>query len=359
MPRNRPTHTIKDMRKSPRFTLFLPLILVLGNTSVAQTTSFSENWAAPTSSWFGLNARSPGKALSNQADTGADDGKALLLQVPANAITSPGGGPQAETANKTLYRTFTGRIKTVDCTGQPDAGVVTGFFTYFNDGSDQNGDGLADNSEIDFEWLCAEPQTIYLTMWTDYNEDKHKRVGRQINMATGAIKYSSYFEDFGSGQPLTGTENQPKTLAGLPGFNSAARYYEYGFSWSASRVTWWLVHPTTGETIVLWDYQGNAGRIPARPSYYMINAWHSNTWSVDTRPTAIKTPSSPVSAYVDWTKYDPGTTTGLIRGGTKEMAGKVKRGRGEGLRKDGSGTMLLPREGSLMDLQGRRQENPH
>lgn len=339
-------------RRIPRRTALAVLFaLASARPGSAQLTAFTEPWAAATSPWFGLNAPSPGKALSNQADTDAADGKALLLQVPIDALAGPGGGPQAETGEKALHGTFTARIKTVDCAGQNDAGVVTGFFTYFNDGSDQNGDGIADNSEIDFEWLCAEPQTLYLTMWTDYDDTRHKRVGRQINMATGAIKYTSYFESFGTGTALVGLENQPKTLTGLPGYNSAARYHEYGFSWSASRVIWWIVHPTTGEKVVLWDYQGNAARIPARPAYYMINAWHSKTWAVDSRPTAIKPPSSPVSAYVDWVKYDNRITAGLL--GYRESARRSMN------RKGGKSGVWLPLDGSrVIDLRGRKQKTP-
>ena len=280
----------------------------------AQNVPFFEQWNAATSTWFILLSPGQCRATSNVANTGAMDGKALQLMVAANAPAGAGRGPEVETKTLYLYGTYSARLKTVDCTGQPDAGIVTGLFTYFNDGTDRNGDGLPDNSEIDFEWLGAEPQTVYLTMWTDYRDSdaKHKRVARKINLSTGTIEYCYYAESFGGTTvPLTGLENQPATVQAIAGYNSAMAYYEYAFTWSPSRVTWWLVTPDSGKKIVLWDYQGNAARIPARSAYCMINAWHTNNWTPDSRPTAILPPSSPVSAFVDWARFDTSSSAGV------------------------------------------------
>ncbi len=293
------------------FRFFAGLIVVLGLTRVsagmlkAIPPTLLENWATTTPTDFLLLSRGASQAVSNVADSAAIDGKVLQLQVGPQATPGPGGGSEIETTQPITYGTYTSRLKTVNCAGQPAAGVVTGYFTYFNDGEDYNENGLPDNSEIDFEWLCAEPEVIYLTMWTDYrdSDEAHRRVGRKINLRTGQIEYSCYFEQYSACQALNGNENQPTTVPALPGYDSSTAYYEYGFTWSATRVTWWIVNPTTNQPIVLWDYQGPPARIPKLSSYYMTNAWHTVSWTPDDRPTATLAPTATVSAYVDWTKF--------------------------------------------------------
>lgn len=63
---------------------------------------------------------------------------------------------------------------------QPKAGAVVGFYTYYNDkyGSAQtpdiNGNGVPDNSEIDFEWLIANPRIVNMTAYTDFDDETGK-----------------------------------------------------------------------------------------------------------------------------------------------------------------------------------------
>jgi hypothetical protein len=183
--------------------------------------------------------------------------------------------------------------------------VVTGFFTFFNNGSDATGCGLPDNSEIDFEWLCAEPHVVHLTMWTNFREtdDAHRKVFREIDLAAGIIRRTCYDEVWGSYQPLSGVEAQPASIQPIPGYNSGTAYYEYGFTWALDRVTWWIVRPDTGLPMILWDYRGPAARITSRPAQIMTNVWHTNTWAPDDVPGAIQKPTVPITAFVDWTRF--------------------------------------------------------
>ena len=281
--------------------------LVSAFTVQAQLAAFRENWAGPGSPIFDLVSHGGSTAVSNVADAHAEDGRALQLMVAKDAATSPAGGSQIESKSYFLYGTMTARLKTVDCSGQPDAGVVTGYFSYFNDGSDKNGDGLPDNSELDFEWLCAEPQVIFITLWTDYrgSDDHSRRVSRALNLATGVIYSTQYQVDWSPGTNLTGVENQPATLTPLAGYNSSAAYYEYGVSWSRDRMLLWIVDPKDQTKIPLWDYRGPAARIPPRASRFMINAWHTGGWTPPGFPNAVKPPASALSAFVDWAAYDP------------------------------------------------------
>ena len=204
------------------------------------------------------------------------------------------------------FGTFASRLRTANCTGQSNAGVVTGLFTYFNDGTDTTADGLPDNSEIDFEWLCAEPQTIYLTLWTDYRDSDgaHKRVGRAVNLATGTILFTCYYTDFGDcTETLSFVEATPSTIAAIADYDSSKSYYEYGFDWSADGVVWWMIHPTRGDKIVLWDYRGPRARITQIPGAFLTNVWHTSDWPPASKPNAIQAPTQAVSVSVDWTSY--------------------------------------------------------
>lgn len=267
---------------------------------------WTEQWATASPSRFYMHGTSPNAATSNVTDALASDGRALQLILGKNAQPSPSGGAEVGTNAPALYGTFSSRLRTADCTGQPNAGVVTGLFTYFNDDTDTTGDGIADNSEIDFEWLCAEPQTLYLTMWTDYRDSDaaQKRVSRAINLATGTVLHTCYYTEFGDcTQTLSGVQSTPSTIAPLSGYDSAARYYEYGFDWTAERVVWWMINPVDSQRIILWDYQGPAARITHVSADFLTNVWHSSDWPPEGNPSATASPSKAVSAWIDWTRY--------------------------------------------------------
>jgi hypothetical protein len=273
------------------------------NTPVSSG-GFTENWDASTSAYFNLSS-GKSSATSNVADAAANDGKVLKMTLAARPRAGAGNGPEIQSPLRYQYGSYSSRLKTANCSAQPLAGVVTGYFTYFNNGQDTTGDGLPDNSEIDFEWLCAEPQVFFITMWTDYDSspDVHKKVYREINLATGTILKTCYDEVWGECQVLTSSELQPTSITAIPGYNSSTAYYEYGFTWTSAGVRWWVVDPANSQQITLWDYQGPAARITTVPAYYMTNVWHTNNWSPEDMPTAIQQPTIPIYASVDWTKF--------------------------------------------------------
>jgi hypothetical protein len=317
----------KNQKSCPEGRVLVAVLLLAAVSVPAQNADFIEQWNSAASTNFTLSTPNNSSVIPNVTDTAASDDKSLRLTVPANIVAGAGRGPEVETKASYRFGTFSARLKSVDTRGQPDAGIITGLFTYFNNGTDQTGDGLPDNSEIDFEWLGAEPQSVYLTMWTDYraSDERHKRVTRKINLATGTIEFCNFTESFsGPEVKLTGNENLPSTVQAIPGYNSATTYYEYGFSWTASRVTWWIVLPG-GTKSILWDYQGPAARIPGRSSTFMINAWHSDNWPPETRPTAVRPPTAPVSMFVDWVQYSAPGSTVVHRGLAENAVVRYKR----------------------------------
>jgi len=290
----------------------LVLITSLGAGLVfADGSPFTEQWTAATSAFFNFLPQGGSTITSNVADAGASDGKIVDLTLPAFAASSPNGGPNLQSSVLYGFGTYEGRFKTADCSMQPNTGAISGFFNYMNDGTDQDGDGIKDNIEIDFEWLCAEPNAFWMTMWTDFQESPlaMRRVYREVDLATGQIRRTCYSEGYGAcTQDLTGspTEGSPSTIAALPGYNSATAYYTFGFTWLSNRTTWYYYHPSTGQKIILWDYQGPTVRIPQRSAYYMMNLWHTNNWSPTGMPGAVEQPNSARHLKVDWVTYGIG-----------------------------------------------------
>jgi hypothetical protein len=294
------------------------IVLVAGLVWSAGTADaappFTENWTGGSSPYFTFLPQGGSSIVSNVADSAATDGKVVNLTLPAGAGPGPGGGPNLQSTQLYGFGTYETRIKTADCSSQPSTGIITGFFTYLNDGGDQNGNGLRDNSEIDFEWLCAEPQVMWITQWTDFQESPTlgmRRIMRELNLATGQIRQTCYSEGYGAcTQNLTGsaTEGQPATITPIAGYNSATAYYTYGFTWLSNRLTWYVINPANGAKIILWDYRGPTSRITQRPAYYMFNQWHTNNWPPPGMPGAIQSPNSPRSVRIDWARYTDQTS---------------------------------------------------
>jgi hypothetical protein len=100
----------------------------------------------------------------------------LSFKIDPEDPAGAGCGPEIISNNFTHFGTYATRLKIPDVRNiQPDAGAVIGYFTYHVDDSI----GL---SEIDFEWLIADPEIIYIGTWTGQRGDL-RRIGRTINMA--------------------------------------------------------------------------------------------------------------------------------------------------------------------------------
>lgn len=233
----------------------------------------------------------------------ATDGRALQLQLDAQ----PGPGPRngVEIAgNTTAFRfgTFSTRMKTADCAGQKRPGVVTGFLVYSSDVSDTNRNGTPDNSEIDVEVLCAQPDVVWMSLWTDYDElaDTPRKISRAVNLRTGKVIYNCYLRTWlGACAPLLAGENDPATVPAVPGFDSARQFTTYTFDWQANRVRFYATD-ARGQQVLLWDYQGPVARIPQKPAMLLQNVWHTPNWDPFDGP-AHNRPVVSTSAYIDTT----------------------------------------------------------
>lgn len=225
--------------------------------------------------------------------------KILLFKLDPEERAGAGRGPEIVSNHFTHFGTYSARLKVPDVRNiQPNVGAVVGYFTY-------NVDSIPGLSEIDFEWLIADPSIIYIGTWTGYN-GQLKRIGRTINPARGII-YNTIYKENHNGTPtsLTGLQNQPETIPRIDGYDASSKFYTYGFDWYPDRIRWWIIDPKTTEKIVLWDYHGSLTGIPQNHSLYRMNFWHTTEWSVEGNPKSVEKPLHPYELEVDWMSYDP------------------------------------------------------
>jgi hypothetical protein len=230
----------------------------------------------------------------------SEEGTTILsFKIDPQDSAGAGRGPEIISKQFTHFGTYGTRLKVPQVRDvQPNVGAVVGYFTY-------HVDSIPGLSEIDFEWLLADPTVIYVGTWTGQPGDL-KRVGRTINMAEGIIYNTIYREDkTGVRIALSDGQNQPDTLTAIEGYDASADFYTYGFDWYADRVRWWMIHPVTNEKIVLWDYQGTTRGIPQHRTRYRMNFWHTKDWSVETNPLSKDKPLHPYELEVDWMSYEP------------------------------------------------------
>ncbi|MCD5350142.1 glycoside hydrolase family 16 protein [Kineosporia mesophila] len=262
----------------------------------------TENWTSNVSELYTKYERGGSTIKGGVSDSGATDGKAVSLTIPAGAGSSPGNAAELASKEQFTYGSFSSRVKTADCSAQPNTGAVTGIFTYGNDGTDKDGDGLTDNSEIDIEVLCARPDVLNLTIYTDYEDStaKSQRVSRMVDLAAGKVISTCYYTDF-SGEckeVLSGTQASPATVPAISGFDSSKSYNDYKIDWTADGVTF-TITDSSGKELTLWDYKGPAERIPNRPASYLVNFWHTSDWAAEGRPKSVQSPTSPLTVSVD------------------------------------------------------------
>jgi beta-glucanase (GH16 family) len=260
--------------------------------------------AATTENWTGASGtfHTTHGTTGVVGDAGASDGSALQLTLQPNPAAGPGGGAEISSGGTYRYGTFGSRLKMADCSAGNRLGVVTGTFTYGTDHGDGNGNGLPDNAEIDIEVLCAQPNVLWLTIWTDYRDADAavRKISRAIDMRTGRVLYNCYVFQLGSScQPERPGENSPASVTPIPDYNSGTQYHSYFFDWQPDHVTFYIANPD-GSHNVLWDYRGPADRIPNTSSLFMQNVWHTNNWDPLDGP-GRNPPQTPIKIYLDST----------------------------------------------------------
>jgi hypothetical protein len=264
--------------------------------------SFTEDFDNPTSLYFKPN--SEGKKADFTCKSGVRTllhpwKKILALKIDPEEKPGAGVGPEIISKGYTHFGTYSARLKVPDVRKkQPDAGAVIGYFTY-------NVDSVPGLSEIDFEWLVADPEIIYVGTWTG-ERGNLKRIGRTLNLASGKIYNTSYREmKSGFSEPLKGEQNQPEFITPVKDYDASARFYTYGFDWHPDGIRWWMLNSSSRDTVVLWDYKGSSLGIPQNRSRYRMNFWYTDKWAVETNPKSTERPKHRYRTEIDWMSYVP------------------------------------------------------
>ena len=286
--------------------ILLTGLLFIGFTTLGQETklanSFKEDFNDSTLKnfrWGSTGTKSDFKWNSGVTSSIEPATKILSLKLDPDERPGAGRGPEIITNEFTHFGTYSARLKVPNVVGiQPNVGAVVGYFTYHMD-------SIAGLSEIDFEWLIADPTVIYVGTWTG-PRGQLKRIGRTVNLAKGTIYHTNYREGHqGARTPLTGAQNQPETIPAIEGYDASSKFYTYGFDWHPNRITWWMLHPTTNEKVIKWDYQGSQVGIPQNASRYRMNFWHTQDWAVETNPNSKERPLDRYELEVDWMSWEP------------------------------------------------------
>ena len=299
--------------KANLLTIALALVIPAAQASAQDTDNrfmreFTETFSGSRPQYFNTGGSAP-RYFCGVPSLSEKDTDVMLLRIQPTDPAGAGRGPEISTSKSTHFGTYSARIRVPDVKGaQPNVGVVVGYFTY----RFTRGFGL---SEIDFEWLIADPTLIYIGTWTSDPQDVNKlqRVGRTVNLATGKILYTNYrsYHDGNRNHNFDSADDAaqtPRTIPAIEGYDASKRFYVYGFDWYPDRLTWWIEHPETGEKVILWDYTGSTpdfSGIPQPPTTYLLNFWHTNDWSVDTNPRSKEAPKYPYFLEIDWMRYQP------------------------------------------------------
>jgi len=280
---------------------FIPLLAVAQTDNYHR--SFVENFEDADLNYFRYG--STGTKASFKYEVGVNSPsepgtKILSFKIDPEDMAGAGRGPEIISKDFTHFGTYSARLKVPKVRNiQPNIGAVVGYFTYHKD-------SLAGLSEIDFEWLLADPTVIYIGTWTGGQSGELKRIGRTINLSKGIIYETTFRKGHaGTREPLTGKQNQPETIIAIPDFDGSSTFYTYGFDWFEDRIRWWMIHPDSDKKVILWDYQGSTRGIPQNRTHYRMNFWHTADWPVETNPLSIEKPLHPYELEVDWMSYDP------------------------------------------------------
>lgn len=284
------------------------LHVITANSQISFHESFVENFDASSPTFFSLSHINHDPEVDMRYICGSSsltekNTDVMIYRFDPDDPAGAGKGPEIISKSYTHYGSYSARLRIPRASKvQPNVGAVVGYFTY----NMEKEFGL---SEIDWEWLIADPHIVYIGTWTGKG-DCLQRIGRTIDLAQGKILNTIYRSprDGNINHQLSGMQNQPELISAIEGYDASSQFYVYGFDWYPNRLTWWIIHPETQEKVVLWDYSGSTPDftgIPTNKTRYRLNFWHTNNWSVETNPNSTEKPKYPYEVEIDWMSYKP------------------------------------------------------
>ncbi len=221
---------------------------------------------------FYMRHQDEGSVQLGAVDDAAGDGVVARLAFPgipglgnADRVSPAFASELATNRSDFHYGVYRVRVKLAGCA--PDEEVVNGIFTYFNDGTDHDGDGIADNSEIDLEVLCGAPNVLFMTVWTDYafETETFRKWTRVIDFDTGDVWQSPAPDQYGIER--VGNE----AAFARPGLLAPGTFIDMGFEWRADRVRYFAT--IDGAEVTLAELT-EPDLVPQLPGHLMFNVWH-------------------------------------------------------------------------------------
>jgi beta-glucanase (GH16 family) len=181
-------------------------------------------------------------------------------------------GGEIATSRVYGYGTYEFRLRASSTAADPAAegsglsGSVSGAFNYVNNSQ----------TEIDFEALGNEPDTIHLTSWHNLTPEK---------------------------EPEQNSATETTTATAVPA--TAQNFYTYSFRWEPGKVSYYVCGPAKlvcDETDL--RKPPFTTTVPSDPAYIIINHWGT------VNPSWGGTPTIPAYyqtryLYVDWIRYTP------------------------------------------------------
>lgn len=258
------------------------------DADIFETMSNLSNWST--------YIRQSGGSATVVSTPQAEDGTAASLLLPGNPAfgsndaAGPGFASEIALRDDFLYGTFETRVRFSSCS--PSEEVVDGIFTYFNNGTDWNGNGISDNSEIDIEFLCGTPHILWLTVYTDFDSfepGRLRKLSSMIDMRNGSY---TVLADW----PPTVIDQGTIPGLSIPGF-PGSELYTVGFDWRENHVQYYMRRG--GQKINLFTIT-DPSRIPRRTSEFLMNIWHANGHWTD--GSAADYPANDSTMLVDWVK---------------------------------------------------------
>lgn len=291
----------------PVWTVFTPKVSATGSASTQASPYLYDDFSSLDSAQY--NVKHAELLNAGIADPGATDGKVLQLVFPAGDLHNhPTDGPTVKTNQEYSFGTFRARMKAVKC--KQDEGVVSAFFTYYDEGPTAD-----DYSEIDFEILGASSYIVYMTVWARYVSDSDfKATVRAVNLATGEYWETNRPSYNYKENPRFPTHGFLRQGAPIPGYDASTDYYEYGFTWLQNSVDFFVVD-THGNVIDLWPTPPDVP-VPTHPARLCLEVWHpgppvppdtrDTSWTPLDKPdgTAVKPPSTDAVFRVDRVEYN-------------------------------------------------------
>ena len=237
-----------------------------------------------------------------------DGGKEVLSMVWKDSDPGPGAAVSIESFERFSYGHFSASFKSPDTSDQPNAGVISSFYLLFNDHKhrlDQDGDGIRDTSEIDFEFLGASPSEVHLTAHIDYEDNENRESTTRIIDLKDGREIECFHIKVKNGEktktPLTNQPSVPK----IPGYKNTD-YHTFGIDYFKNKLTLWI--DINGVKTSLFEL--SKGYIPLYPMYILGNIWWTDNWTPSgiINEDAIEKPKNEPSVNYEWIKWEPCTT---------------------------------------------------